>query len=70
MNDYDRWIEELDEELLATYGVVAADVPGFDPRHYFGEPDGMQTAIEEAGSILDDAQVAIAMLLGIFIGGA
>jgi hypothetical protein len=70
MNDYDRWIDELDEELLIAYGVVAADVWGFEPRDHFGEPDDMQTAIEEAGSILEEEQVAIAMLLGIFIGGA
>ncbi len=70
MNDYERWIEELDEELLAAYGVVAADVPGFEPRDHFGAPHGMQMAVDEVGSILEEEQVAIAILLGIFIGGA
>ena len=74
MSDYDHWFEALDEELLAVYGVPAGAIPGFDPRDHFYEHDddheALQAAVDEAGAILDDAEVAIAMLLGIFIGGA
>ena len=70
MSDRNRWVEELDEQLLDAYGVVSSDVPGSQPEDYPHDLDGLHVAFDDVGQLLDEMQIAIALLLGISIGGA